>query len=61
MKLYVGWLVLYRDKEEIHSKIELTIYKLKWYSPTNIMSLALLVLRPKLVLLLTEIFQYWPW
>ena len=31
-----------------------------WYSPTNIISLALLVLRPKLVLLLTEIFQYWP-
>ena len=50
--------VLYTDKEEIHSEIELIIYLLKWYSPTNIISLALLVLRLKLVLLLTEIFQY---
>ena len=51
--------LLYRCKKEIHSEIELTIYKLKWYSPTNIISLALLVLRLKLVLLQTEIFQYW--
>ena len=50
-------IVLYHGKEEIHSEIELTIYQLKWYSPTNIISLALWVLRPKLVLLLTEILQ----
>ena len=47
----------YRGKEEIHSEIELTIYQLKWYIPTNIISLALLVLRPNIVLLLTEILQ----
>ena len=35
---------------------ELIIYQLKWYSPTSIISLVLLVLRPKLVLLLTEVF-----
>ena len=44
--------MLYRGKEEIHSEIELTIYKLKWHSPTNIISLTLWVLRPKLVQLL---------
>ena len=48
--------LLYRGKEEIHSEIELVIFY--WHSLTNIISLALLVLRPKLVLLLTEIFQY---
>ena len=26
---------LYRNKEKIHSEIELIIYKLKWYSPTS--------------------------
>ena len=52
--------LLSRCKVEIHSEIELTIYQLKWYSPTNIICLALLVLCPKLVLLLTEIFQYSP-
>ena len=31
----------------------------KWYSATDIISLALLVLRPKFVLLQKEIFQYW--
>ena len=51
--------LLYHSKEEIHSEIELTIYKLKWYSRTNIISLTLLVLCPKLVLLLTKVFQYW--
>ena len=51
--------LMYRSKEEIHSEIELTIYLLNWYSPTNIISHALLVLRPKLFLQLTEIFQYW--
>ena len=50
--------MLYRGKEEIHSEIELIIYLLKWYSPINIISLAQWVLRPKLVLLLAEIFQY---
>ena len=50
-------IVLYRGKEEIHSEIELTIYKLKWYCPTNIIILALWMLNPKLVLLLTEILQ----
>ena len=51
---------LYCGKEEIHSKIELIIYQLKWYSLTNIISLMLWVLCPKLVLLLTVIFQYRP-
>ena len=54
---YMGPILLYRCEEEIHSEIELTIHQLKWYSPTNIISLALWVLRPKLVLLLTEILQ----
>ena len=49
--------VLYRGKEKIYSEIELNIYQLKWYSPTSIISLALLVLRPKLVLLLTNILS----
>ena len=31
--------------------------KMKWYSPTDIISLTLWVLRPKFVLLLTEILQ----
>ena len=35
------------------SEIEVIIYELKWYSPTSIISLALLVLRLKLV-------YYWP-
>ena len=30
--------MLYCGKEEIHSQIELIIYYLKWYSPTNIIS-----------------------
>ena len=47
----VSFLLLYRVKEKIHSEIELIIYQLKWYSPTNIISLALLVLGQKLVLL----------
>ena len=42
-------------KEKIHGEIELIIYQLKWYSPTSIISLALLVLRPKLVLQLTDV------
>ena len=48
--------LLYRGKEKIHSEIELIIYQLEGYSPTSI-SLALLVLRPKLVLLLTDVLQ----
>ena len=47
--------LLYHGKEKIHNEIELIIYKLKWYSPTSIISLALLALRPKLVLLLTDV------
>ena len=47
--------LLYRGKEKKHSEIELIIYYLKWYSPTGIISLALLVLRPKLVFLLTDL------
>ena len=47
--------VLYRCREKIHSEIELIIYQIKWYSSTSIISLALLVLRPKLVLLLTDV------
>ena len=46
---------LYRGKEKIHIEIELIISLLKWYNPTSIISLALLVLRPKLVLLLTDV------
>ena len=42
--------MLYRGKEEIYSEIK-TYYKLKWHSPTNIISHALWVLRPKLVFL----------
>ena len=49
--------LLYRGQEKIHSEIELIIYYLKWNSPTSIISLALLVLRPKLVLLLTDGLQ----
>ena len=49
--------LLYRGKEKIHSEIKLIIYQLKWYSPTCIISLVLLVLRPKLVLLLTDVLQ----
>ena len=52
--------LLYRCKEEIHSEIELTIYYVTWYIPTNIRSRPLLALRPTLVLLLTKIFQYRP-
>ena len=48
-------ILLYRGKEKIHSEIELIIYQLKWYSPTSIICLALLVLRPKLVLLLIDV------
>ena len=33
--------LLYCGKEEIHSEIESIIYKLKWCSSTNIISLAL--------------------
>ena len=47
-----NWM-LYHSKEEIYSEIDLTIYKLKWYSPTNIISLTLLELYLKLV------FRYW--
>ena len=42
--------MLYRGKGKIHSEIELIIYLLNCYSPTSIISLALLVLSPKLVL-----------
>ena len=49
--------MLYHGKEKIHSEIELIVYELKWYSPTSIISLALLVLRPKLVLLLTGVLS----
>ena len=49
--------MLYRGKEKILSEIELIIYQLKWYCPTSIISLALLVLRPKLVLPLTDVLQ----
>ena len=52
---YVHYL-LHRLKEEIHIEIELIIHELMRYSPT-IISLALLVLRPKLVLLLTDVPQ----
>ena len=48
---------MYRGKEKIHCQIELIIYWLKWYTSTCIISLVLLVLRPKLVLLLTDVFQ----
>ena len=33
------------------------VYQIKWYSSTNIINLVLLVLRPKLVLLLTGVFS----
>ena len=49
--------VLYCGKEKIHSKIDLIVYELKWYSPTSIISLGLLVQRPKLVLQLTNVIQ----
>ena len=49
--------MLCRGKKKIHSEIELIFHELKWYSPTTIISLSLLVLRPKLVLLLTDILQ----
>ena len=51
------WDILYRGKEKIHREIESIIYSLKWYIPTNIISLALLVLHPKLVLLLTDVLS----
>ena len=38
-------------------KIKLIVYSLKWYSPTSIISLALLVSRPKLVFLLTDVLS----
>ena len=44
-------------KDKIYGEIKLIVYQLKCYSPTSIISLALLVLRPKLVLLLTNVFQ----
>ena len=50
-------LFMYRGKEKIHSEIDLIIYQLKWYSSTGIISLALLVLRSKLVLLLTDVLS----
>ena len=49
--------MLYGDKEKINSEVELIVYWLKWYSQTSIISLALLVLRPKLVLLLTDVLS----
>ena len=49
--------MLYRGEEKIHSEIELIIYELKWYSPTRIISLALLVLRPMLVLQLINVLS----
>ena len=49
--------LLYRGKEKIHCEVELIIDWLTQYSPTNIISLALLVLRPKLVLLLTDVIS----
>ena len=54
---YNSCLLLYRCKKKIHSEIELIVYQLKWYSPTSFMNLALLVLRPKLVLLLTNVLS----
>ena len=47
----------YRGKEKIYSEIKLIVYLLKCYSPTSIISLALLVLRPKLVFLLTDVLH----
>ena len=47
------YILLYHGKEKMHSEIKLIIYSLSWYSPTSIIILALLVLYPKLVLLLT--------
>ena len=38
-----------------HSEIKLIANQFKCYSPPSIISLALLVLRPKLVLLLTDV------
>ena len=49
--------LLYRGKEKIHSETELIIYQIKWYSSTSIINLALLVLHPKLVLLLTDVLS----
>ena len=57
--IYIYIYMLYHNKEEIHSEIELTIYWLKWYSPTSIVSLTRLVLHTRLVLLMIKIFQYW--
>ena len=50
-------ILLYRDKENILIEIELIIHQPKWYSPTSVISLALLVLCPRLVLLLTDVLS----
>ena len=49
--------MLYRGKEKMFIERELIIYYLQSYSPTSIISLALLVLRPKLVLLPTAVLS----
>ena len=49
--------MLYCGKKKIHSEIELIVYYHKWYNPTSIISLVPLVLRPKVVLLLTDVIQ----
>ena len=46
---------MYQGKGKLHSEIDLIIYKLKWYSPTCIIRLALLVLHLNLVLLMTDV------
>ena len=44
-------------KGKIHGEIKLIVYSLQCYCPTCIISLALLVLRPKLVLFLTDVLS----
>ena len=41
--------MLYRGKETTHSETEFIIYEIKWYIPTSIINLSLLMLRQKLV------------
>ena len=53
----VGWLCCIVVRKRYTAKIELIIYQPKRFTSTNIISLALLVLRPKLVLLLTDVLQ----
>ena len=49
--------MLYHGKVKVHSEMKLIVYQLKCYRPTSIISLALLVLCPKLVLLLTNVLS----